>query len=173
MDYELVVIGGGAAGLAAATTAAKDRMRVALVSDGPLGGDCTFTGCLPSKTLIAAAARGLAFRDAMHRVRAIVGEIAATETAAHLRRDGVHVLAGRARLLGDGGVAVDGARLRADAIVVATGSHPAIPPIDGLADTPFLTTDSIRPARQAEVDSDPGRRTGRLRTRAGVLPPRC
>lgn len=138
-----MVIGGGAAGLAAATTAAKERMRAALVSDGPLGGDCTFTGCVPSKTLIAAAAQGLSFPDAMHRVRATIAEIAATETAPQLRQAGVQVMGGRARLLGGGVVAVDGTRLRADAIVIATGSQPAIPPIDGLAHTPFLTTDTV------------------------------
>lgn len=138
-----MVIGGGAAGLAAATTAARDRLRVALVSDGPLGGDCTFTGCVPSKTLIAAAAQGLTFRDAMKRVRATIAEIAATETAPQLRRAGVHVMGGRARVLSGGGVAVEGTRLRADAIVIATGSRPAIPPIDGLAHTPFLTSDTV------------------------------
>nr|WP_197519096.1 FAD-dependent oxidoreductase [Mycobacterium gordonae] len=148
MDYDLVVIGGGAAGLAAATTAAQDRMGVALISDGPLGGDCTFTGCVPSKTLIAAAAQGLTFHDAMQRVRATVGEIAATESAACLRRAGVHVIDGRARLLGGGAVAVDGTRLRAGAIVVATGSRPAIPPLDGLAHTPFLTTDAVFDLRE-------------------------
>ncbi|WP_343576944.1 FAD-dependent oxidoreductase [Mycobacterium sp.] len=143
MDYELLVIGGGAAGLAAATTAAGDGMRVALVSDGPLGGDCTFTGCVPSKTLIAAAAQGSTFGDAMRRVRATVGDIAATETAPLLRRAGVEVIGGRARVVGGGAVTVDGTRLAAGAIIIATGSQPAIPPIDGLADTPFLTTDTV------------------------------
>ncbi len=143
MDYELVVIGAGAAGLAAATTAARDGKRVALVNDGPPGGDCTFTGCVPSKTLIAAAAQGLPFHDAMQRVRRTVAQIAATETAAQLRHIGVDVIPGRARLLGRGGVAIDSTRIRADATIIATGSVPAIPPIDGLANTPFLTTDTV------------------------------
>lgn len=61
MEYDLVVVGGGAAGLAAARTAVRTGRRVVLVVEGPVGGDCTFTGCVPSKTLIAAAAAGLPY----------------------------------------------------------------------------------------------------------------
>jgi pyruvate/2-oxoglutarate dehydrogenase complex dihydrolipoamide dehydrogenase (E3) component len=56
VDYDVVVIGGGAAGLAAAGAAARATVRVLLVAEGEIGGDCTFTGCVPSKTLIDAAA---------------------------------------------------------------------------------------------------------------------
>lgn len=138
-----MVIGGGAAGLAAATTAAREGTRVLLVADGELGGDCTFTGCVPSKTLIAAAAQGLTFADAMQRVRETITQVAATETAAQLKRAGVQVMRGRARLLGRHHVAVDGTRLQASTIILATGSLPAIPTIAGLREAPFLTTDTI------------------------------
>lgn len=160
MDYELVVIGGGAAGLAAATTAAKKGIRVVLIAEGELGGDCTFTGCVPSKTLIAAAAQGARFCEAMRRVRATVAEIAATETAEQLRCGGVDVIRGHASLLSRRTVVVDGTRLCPDKIVIATGSSPAVPPIDGLADTAFLTTDTVfdltdRPRSMAILGAGP------------------
>ena len=63
-DYDLIVIGGGAAGLAAAHAGAAARARTLLVSEGEIGGECTFTGCVPSKTLIEAAARGATFAEA-------------------------------------------------------------------------------------------------------------
>ncbi|MGH9132642.1 MAG: FAD-dependent oxidoreductase, partial [Ilumatobacteraceae bacterium] len=81
-SYDLVVIGGGAGGLVAAREARRRGARVLIVQDGPVGGDCTFTGCVPSKTLLAAAAVGVGFDEAMTRVRRAVEKIAATEDAA-------------------------------------------------------------------------------------------
>jgi len=63
--YDLIVIGGGAAGLAAAHAGAGARARTLLVSEGEVGGECTFTGCVPSKTLIEAAARSATFAEAI------------------------------------------------------------------------------------------------------------
>ena len=133
MDHDLIVVGGGAAGLAAVRTGLWAGADVALVADGPIGGDCTFTRCVPSKTLIAAAAAGLGFGEAMGRVRAVVERIAATESAEVWRQRGVAVLEGRARLMTHDTVAVDDRRVTAPRIVIATGSRPAIPPIEGLA----------------------------------------
>ena len=65
MDHDLIIIGGGAGGLSAARAARWQGADVALISEGPLGGDCTFTGCVPSKTLIAAAKDRLSFGDAI------------------------------------------------------------------------------------------------------------
>ena len=90
-DYDLIVIGGGAAGLAAAHAGAAARARTLLVSEGEIGGECTFTGCVPSKTLIEAAARGATFAEAIAAVRKAVAAIAATETAAVLERHGIEV----------------------------------------------------------------------------------
>jgi pyruvate/2-oxoglutarate dehydrogenase complex dihydrolipoamide dehydrogenase (E3) component len=95
-DYDLIVIGGGAAGLAAAQAGTAAKARTLLISDGEIGGECTFTGCVPSKTLIEAAARGAAFTDAITATRRAVADIAATETAAVLRRRGIDVLRGHA-----------------------------------------------------------------------------
>lgn len=139
MDHDLIVIGGGAAGLAAVRTGLWAGADVALVTDGPIGGDCTFTGCVPSKSLIAAASAGLGFGEAMDRVRAVVEHIAATESAEVWRRQGVTVLEGRARLMTHDTVAVDDRRVTAPRIVIATGSQPAIPPIEGLANLGGLT----------------------------------
>ena len=166
MDHDLIVIGGGAAGLAAVRTGLWAGADVALVTDGPIGGDCTFTGCVPSKTLIAAAAAGLGFGEAMDRIRAVVEHIAATESAEVWRRQGVTVLEGRARLMTHDTVAVDDRRVTAPRIVIATGSRPAIPPIEGLADLgglageAVLTTDTLfelesRPASLGIVGGGP------------------
>ena len=143
MDHDLIVIGGGAAGLAAVRTGLWVGADVALVTDGPIGGDCTFTGCIPSKTLIAAAAAGLGFDEAMARVRSTVDQVAATESAEVWRRQGVTVLEGRARLVTHDTVAVDGLRVTAPRIVIATGSTPLIPPIEGLAGTDGPTSGAI------------------------------
>ena len=69
MDHDLVVIGGGTAGLAAALAGVAAGARTLLVSEGEIGGECTFTGCVPSKTLIEAAARGATFPVAIAAVR--------------------------------------------------------------------------------------------------------
>ncbi len=137
--YDVVVVGGGAAGLSAARTVMRRGKRAALVSDGPLGGDCTFTGCVPSKTLIEAAAAGCTAEDAFARVHQTVARIAATENADVLRSEGVDVIEGRGRFVPGGGFEVDGTALRASKFVLATGSRPALPPIPGL-DLPGVIT---------------------------------
>lgn len=139
-DCDVIVIGGGAAGLAAATAAREAGLAVVLVSDGEPGGDCTFTGCVPSKTLLHAAASGVPFADALARVRRTVARVAATENGDALRRRGIEVLRGRARFDSGRAVAVDGRRMTARRIVIATGARPALPPVPGLERVPLLTT---------------------------------
>ena len=78
---DLLILGGGSGGLGAAMAARHAGRSVILVNAGPIGGDCTFTGCVPSKTLLAASAQGVSFVDAMQRVRSTIERIAATETA--------------------------------------------------------------------------------------------
>ena len=142
-DYDLIVIGGGAAGLAAAQTGAAARARTLLVSEGELGGECTFTGCVPSKTLIEAAARGATFAEAMAAVRDAVAAIAATETPEVLNRRGVEVLRGHAAFTSPRQISADGRTLRARSFVLATGSRPAVPPLPGLAEVPYLTNENV------------------------------
>ncbi|PRW62286.1 dihydrolipoyl dehydrogenase family protein [Actinopolyspora mortivallis] len=142
-DCDVLVLGGGAAGLAAAETARRSGSRVLLVTEGPPGGDCTFTGCVPSKTLIGAAATGLSFPAAMERARATVRRLAATEDEGVLRERGIHVVRGRARFRTARTVEVDGRRFTAGRVVLATGSRPAVPDLPGLEKVPHLTTDTL------------------------------
>jgi pyruvate/2-oxoglutarate dehydrogenase complex dihydrolipoamide dehydrogenase (E3) component len=79
-DYDLIVVGGGAGGMGAARAAARRGARPLLVQAAPIGGECTFNGCVPSKALIAAAAGGNSFDGAMTQVRHAIEAIAATET---------------------------------------------------------------------------------------------
>lgn len=148
--HDVVVIGGGAGGLTAAREATRRGARTAIISDGPLGGDCTHTGCVPSKALLDAAARGLTFTEAMGVVRRRIDAVAATEDADTLAREGIEVLPGRARLTGDGGVDIDGRHLEARHIIVATGARAAVPPIPGLAEQPHLTNETV-----FDLDSQP------------------
>lgn len=143
VEHDLIVIGGGAAGLAAARSAVAAGARTLMVTDGPPGGDCTFTGCVPSKTLIEAAADGLPFDKAMARVHATVATIAATENEEALHAEGIDVLRGRARFTAPDRIEVDERVLRSPRMVIATGAAPLVPAIPGLDGTPSLTTDTV------------------------------
>ena len=143
MDHDLIIIGGGAGGLAAARAAQWAGADALLVSDGPLGGDCTFTGCVPSKTLLSSARDGLGFDDAMARVNTTIDRIAATETADVLQAHGTEVLEGRARLATHDSIAVGDRRITAPRIIVATGGRPVMPPIPGLDAVDALTNETV------------------------------
>lgn len=143
MNTELVVIGGGAAGLAAARAARRRGASVTLVSDAPLGGDCTFTGCVPSKTLLSGARRGLSFTAAMANVTAVIGSISKGESEDVLRAEGVVVIRGRARFTSASTLGVDGASVRSKRFVIATGAGPLVPLISGLDPRSVLTNDNI------------------------------
>ncbi len=142
-DYDLLVLGGGAGGLTAARTAHRLGARTLLINDGPPGGDCTFTGCVPSKTLLAAAAKGCTFAQASSRVTEAIERIAAREDAPTLRAEGIDVAEGRGVLRSPTSVEVGGETFRARKIIIATGATAAVPSIPGLADTPFLTNENV------------------------------
>ncbi len=143
MAKKIVIIGGGTAGIGAARAARVLGLTPVLVTDGPIGGDCTFTGCVPSKSLIAAARHGLSFDEATVRMRATIDEIASEEDAAALRSEGIVVVEGRATIDAVGRVDVGGSRLDADEIIVATGAKAAVPPIPGIEEVPFRTNETI------------------------------
>ena len=144
MDHEVIVVGGGAAGLGAVRAARWAGADVAMVTDSAPGGDCTFTGCVPSKTLLAAARDGLDFTKAMDRVRTTVAHIAATESIEVLRGEGVTVIEGRARLTTHDTVTVGDSRITAPRIVLATGSRPSLPDhVRGLAESRPLTNETV------------------------------
>lgn len=152
--YDVAVVGGGAAGLSASRAAMHEGANVVLISDSPLGGDCTFTGCVPSKTLLEAGERGASFDEAMAAVHQVVESIAATENADVLRSEGIDVIEGRATFLAASllSVTTHGADRRIDAkrVIVGTGSRPFVPPIPGLSDSPFVTNEGL-----FELDTKP------------------
>lgn len=141
--YDLVVIGAGAAGLAAARTGVGRGARTLLVSDGEPGGDCTFSGCVPSKTLIESARAGLSYTEATGRIRDVVAHVAAGENTHALHSEGIDVRLGRARFTAANQVTVDGHRLTAQRFVIATGSRPQIPSIPGLGRVNYLTNETV------------------------------
>ena len=159
--YNLVVIGGGTAGLVSAAGAAGLGARVALIERGLLGGDCLNTGCVPSKALLASArAADPDFGAAMERMRRIRAEIAAHDSAARFRDLGVDVFLGEARFVARDAVEVGGARLNFARAVIATGARPTVPPIPGLSDAGYLTSETVfdltaLPPRVAVVGGGP------------------
>jgi pyruvate/2-oxoglutarate dehydrogenase complex dihydrolipoamide dehydrogenase (E3) component len=159
-SYDLVAVGGGTAGLSSVQAAVAMGKRALLVSEGPLGGECTWNGCVPSKALIEAArvhhsavgagAFGIRidsvsvdFPAVMRRVQAVIEDIARYEDEEHLRRGGIPVRRGHAELIGAGEIRVGGETILADRVVIATGSRPSMPPVLGLAAVPYLTNESL------------------------------
>ena len=159
--YHLVVIGAGTAGLVAAAGAAGLGARVALVERNLMGGDCLNTGCVPSKGVIAAARSWHAAREsagsfggpavagpgsfsaALERMRRLRAEISHVDSAARFRDLGVDVFLGNARFVGPEAVQVGDQTLRFRRAVIATGARAAAPPIPGLAESEYLTNESI------------------------------
>ena len=159
--YNLVVVGGGTAGLVSAAGAAGLGARVALVERGLLGGDCLNTGCVPSKALLASARTAAPdFAAAMDRMRRIRAELADHDSAPRFRELGVDVFLGEARFVTPDAVEVEGARLRFARAVIATGARPAVPSIPGLAEAGYLTSETVfdltaPPARLAILGGGP------------------
>ena len=151
-EYDLAVIGGGAAGIGAARAGAAAGARTLLVSESEIGGECTFPGCVPPKPLIGAAARGATSPAARGGGRGTVAAIAATETADVLAREGIEVLRGRAVFTSPRELRAEGRGLRARRFVIATGSRLAVPPVPGLADISYLTSETV-----FELEELPGR----------------
>lgn len=177
-DRNLVVIGGGAAGLIAAYAGATLRARVTMIEAERLGGDCLNFGCVPSKALIraahaaheirtahrfglGAAAPEVSFRAVFARVEQAIADIAPHDSAERYRALGVEVIAGHARLVDPWTVEVarpgmDAQRLTTRAVVLATGAAPVVPPIEGLDETGYLTAETLWQAF-ARRDAPPGR----------------
>jgi pyruvate/2-oxoglutarate dehydrogenase complex dihydrolipoamide dehydrogenase (E3) component len=154
ISTDLAVIGGGAAGLGAAYAARRKGASVTLVERAELGGDCTWRGCVPSKTLLEQAHRvhgaremgldgEIDFGAVMRRVHDAVAETAEDESRAALESQGIQVLTGQASFTGARQLSVDGTALTAKAVVVATGSTALVPPIPGLRERGPLTNDTV------------------------------
>lgn len=144
-DYDLVVIGGGAAGLVTSGGAAQLGVRTLLIERHRLGGECLYTGCVPSKALISNAAvyPGGGWPLARQAVETAIKTIEPHDSPERFRGFGVEVVFGQAAFVGPGVVEVGGRHLTARRFVVATGSDAAIPPVPGLADLPLLTNETI------------------------------
>ena len=158
--WDLVVVGGGTAGIVGAKTAARLGARVLLVERHRTGGDCLWTGCVPSKAILAAAGAAASARDAsrlgvsvrgievdfprvMDHVRAAIAHIAPVDSVESLEGEGVSVLAGEAVFTGEDTLVVDGRRVQFGQALLATGATPAVPPVPGLAQASYLTSDTI------------------------------
>jgi len=161
-DYDIGIIGGGAAGLTVASGASLLGARTLLVEkEAALGGDCLHYGCVPSKTLIKTAhvyhlmkngARfGLPaiqpppidFREVSSRIRSVISTIQQHDSVGRFCRLGVKVDFGSPEFIDEHTITLAGKSISARSWVIATGSSPAIPPISGLATTPYLTNRDI------------------------------
>lgn len=164
-DYDWLVLGGGAAGLTGAGLGASLGARTLLVERHRLGGDCTWTGCVPSKTLLKAAHVAQQVRQAgrygltdqslavdgarvFAHVRAVRRQIyEEADSPERLASFNVETLQGEARFEDPHTVVVETAdgprRLTARRLLLATGARPAVPPIDGLGTVPFLTSETL------------------------------
>ena len=157
---DLCVVGGGSGGLAVAAGAAQLGAAVVLIERGEMGGDCLNFGCIPSKSLIASSRLAAAWRRGpalgiecqpprvdlgaiADSVAGVVAAIAPNDSVERFERLGVTVLRGEARFTGPRTLSVNGSEIRPRRFVIATGSSPAIPPIPGLAQLPYLTNETI------------------------------
>ena len=163
-DFDLAVIGAGAAGLSTAYVAARLGLRVALIERGRMGGECLNVGCVPSKALLAAAhaahavrragrygirapAPGIDWPQVQAHVHGAITALAPADSVERYTELGATVLQGTARFVARDALAVaigaETRRLTARRIVIATGSRPAVPGLPGLDRVPFLTNDTL------------------------------
>jgi pyruvate/2-oxoglutarate dehydrogenase complex dihydrolipoamide dehydrogenase (E3) component len=162
---DLCVIGAGSGGLAVAAGAAQMGAEVVLVERGTMGGDCLNFGCVPSKSLLASsriadlwrrgAALGIGyappqidFAAVADSVQRVIADIAPNDSVERFEGLGVRVVRAEARFTSPRAVRAGDVEIRPRRFVIATGSRPAIPPIRGLGDVPYLTNETIFANRQ-------------------------
>ncbi len=159
-EFNTVVIGAGSAGLVAAYIAAAVKAKVALIEKAKMGGDCLNTGCVPSKAIIRTAkflshqkrskefgvhtaSAEFDFKEVMDRVRSIIGVIEHHDSVERYTGLGVNCFAGHATIESPYCVDVDGKKLTTRSIVIASGAEPAVPPLPGIDDVNYYTSDTI------------------------------
>jgi pyruvate/2-oxoglutarate dehydrogenase complex dihydrolipoamide dehydrogenase (E3) component/uncharacterized membrane protein YdjX (TVP38/TMEM64 family) len=159
-ERNLVVIGAGAAGLVTSYIAATVKAKVTLIEGHKMGGDCLNFGCVPSKALIRSAkfvkqaresaSLGIAeaeirfnFADVMARIHRVIGDIEPHDSVERYTGLGVDVVQGRAKIVSPWEVEVGGRRLTTRSIVIAAGARPLVPPIPGIDEVGYLTSDSL------------------------------
>ena len=160
INVDLCVIGAGSGGLSVAAAAAAFGQRVVLIEKGKMGGDCLNYGCVPSKALLAAGHRAHAMRTsapfgiaavepqvdprAVHaHVKSVIAAIAPNDSVERFQGLGVQVIQRVGRFVDKETVAAGDQLITARRFVVATGSSPVVPPIPGLAETPYVTNETI------------------------------
>ena len=158
--FDLVVIGAGSGGLVGARFAAQLGAKVALVEKNRIGGDCTWTGCVPSKALLKAAKVAHEVRTAVRYgvvtspptvnmcevreyVRGAIQAVYRFETPEALAGEGIDVVLGEARFLNDSAIAVGDRTIRSKAFLLTTGARPIVPQVTGLRDVPFITYEQL------------------------------
>ena len=159
-EFNTVVVGAGSAGLVAAYIAAAVKAKVALIEKAKMGGDCLNTGCVPSKAIIRTAkflshqkrskefgvhtaSAEFDFKEVMDRVRSIIGVIEHHDSVERYTGLGVDCFAGHATIESPYCVDVDGKKLTTRSIVIASGAEPAVPPLPGIDDVNYHTSDTI------------------------------
>ncbi len=164
-DYNLVVIGAGSAGLVSSYIAAAVKAKVVLIEKHQMGGDCLNTGCVPSKALIRSAkmlsygrrAREFGFEQTttkfdfatvMERVQKVVSKVEPHDSVERFTRLGVECIRGDATITSPYTVEVNGRTLTTRNIIVATGAAPFVPPIPGLDQVDYLTSDNLWQLRE-------------------------
>ena len=177
-DRNLIVIGGGAAGLVSAYIAAAVKAKVTLIEANKMGGDCLNYGCVPSKALIKSAklarqmqqadhygleprAAKFSFKQVMARVHAVIKAIEPHDSAERYTQLGVDVVQGYGRLVDPWTVEItehNGTvrRLTARSIIIAAGASPVVPPLPGIEEVGYLTSDTLWD-QFAQLDHPPGR----------------
>lgn len=159
--YDLLIIGTGPAGLVAAREAVAAGAWVALIESRHIGGNCLNEGCIPSKTMLRSAQLIAEMRNApsygvtapaeisvdfaavMARMRRVRERILRVDSPARLGDEGIDLHVGHARFVGADAVAVDGTRLRFRKALIATGSRPLLPDIEGLAAAGYLNNETV------------------------------
>lgn len=157
---DICIIGAGSGGLSLAAGAAQLGRKVVLFEKGEMGGDCLNTGCVPSKALLAAASRAQAMRTAgkfgvkstepeidyaavMDHVHGVIAAIAPVDSQERFEGFGVQVVRAHAKFTGPRQVEGGGITVDAKHIVIATGSRPFVPPINGIDETPYFTNETL------------------------------
>jgi pyruvate/2-oxoglutarate dehydrogenase complex dihydrolipoamide dehydrogenase (E3) component len=159
-DFDVIVLGAGSGGLVVAGGSAALGLKVALVEKGKLGGDCLNYGCVPSKAIIHAASIAkslkkaqklgmdvklthLEFEKVMEYVHKVQAEIGVNDSKESIEKQGIEVYLGTAKFIDKNTVEVDGKRISAKKMCIATGSHAGIPPVEGLKKVKPLTNETI------------------------------